>query len=337
MSFAAPAWLLLLPLCFWWFFRRRKRPSLGVPSLLLWPASEGVKSRYLFLVPLFQSLACAMLVLALARPQSSESDAFEVREGIAIELLIDVSSSMDMTMESQTEKRSRMEVAKELVERFILGDDQDLAGRPDDLIGLITFARYADTRSPLTTGHEALAQIVRNLTIQERPNEDGTAYGDALALAAARLHHLSDLAASFERDYSAGIASKVVILLTDGENNSGKHLPEEAGGLAQAWGVRVYTISLADVPPEGSPPETLNPAEQVLQHISRETGGLFRQAHDFESLKAVYREIDDLERTEMKTRSLERIRERFPLPLTLALLFAPLAFILEATWLRSAP
>merc|ERR1712005_15706 len=88
--------------------------------------------------------------------------------------------------------KSRMEVAKELVERFVAGDEEELEGRDGDLIGLITFARYADTRSPLTLGHNALLTIVRDLTIQERPNEDGTAYGDALAVAAARLKQLDD-------------------------------------------------------------------------------------------------------------------------------------------------
>ena len=97
---------------------------------------------------------------------------------------------MDMTTSSASgQKVSRIELAKEIVEEFVGGDGDTLTGRPHDLIGLITFARYADTRSPLTFGHEALIQIVRNLEIQERPNEDGTAYGDALAIAKADFTH----------------------------------------------------------------------------------------------------------------------------------------------------
>ena len=121
--------------------------------------------------------------------------------------------------------------------------------RPDDLIGLITFARYADTLSPLTYGHDALVEIVRELDIQERPAEDGTGYGDALALACARLDQMGQwqpAAGKHAADPSAAVRSKVVVLLTDGENNCGLHLPEEAAGLAKKWGIRVYAISMKD-------------------------------------------------------------------------------------------
>ncbi|MGB0257785.1 MAG: VWA domain-containing protein, partial [Coraliomargarita sp.] len=125
-------------------------------------------------------------------------------------MLVDVSSSMDMTIKDGAGKTSsRMDVAKEMVERFIIGDGDQLQGRPDDLIGLITFARYADTRSPLTFGHDALLQIVRHLTIQERPNEDGTAYGDALAIAAARLRNLDELRHSSTKVDVDSIESRV--------------------------------------------------------------------------------------------------------------------------------
>jgi len=278
------------------------------------------------------------LIVTLARPQAGSQQSIEVKEGIAIEMLVDVSSSMDMSMATREGvSRTRMEAAKELVEQFIRGDGKTLKGRPDDLLGLITFARYADTRSPLTSGHDALVQIVRDLEIQDRPNEDGTAYGDALALAAARLRHMEDLQATGTGDMAAEIASKVVILLTDGENNSGKHLPEEAGGLARAWGIKIYSISLGEAEQTDDSTLELSQAERVLEHISRETGGIFRQAADYESLQSVYREIDQLERTRMTTRQLTRIREWFWLPLLLALGLLSATMVLEATWLRTAP
>ena len=199
--------------------------------------------RWLRQVPRLRALAVALLIVACAGPQMERQVGEETRQGIAIELLIDLSSSMDQSLASEGGKAlSRLAGAKRVVEQFV-------RHRVDDLIGLITFARYADTLSPLTMGHDALVEIVHGLVVQERPDEDGTAYGDALALACARLDQL-DKCQTAERiasaDPSAAIHSKVVVLLTDGENNCGLHLPEEAAGLAKKWGIRVYAISMMD-------------------------------------------------------------------------------------------
>jgi Ca-activated chloride channel family protein len=265
----------------------------------------------------------------------------DVSEGIAIQLLVDVSSSMDMNVRDlEGQNRSRMEVAKEMVEKFIAGDGDTLAGREEDLLGLITFARYADTRSPLTFGHDALLQIVGSLEVQERPNEDGTAYGDALALAAARLQNIEELQFGQGSVQVDSIESRVIILLTDGENNSGAHLPLEAAGLAKEWGCRIYCISLGDTQDSASGEvqvEQLTASERTLQHISDETGGIFRQASDYESLLSVYEEIDRLERSEISTRSYDRVAEWFWLPLSVALLSLLIALILEASVLRVVP
>ena len=227
------------------------------------------------------------------------------------------------------------------MEQFILGDGERLTGRSSDLVGLISFARYADTRSPLTFGHKALAQIVGNLEIQDRPNEDGTAYGDALTLACARLENLDELKSLNASRKLAKIESRIVILLTDGENNSGNHLPLEAAGLAKQWGIRVYTISLGyeggaqgiDIVFDESEVST---AELVLKRISDETGGVFRRATNYESLKSIYEEIDTLERSIIETRSFEIVSEWYWLPLTVALLALSGRMILQTTWLRVA-
>jgi Ca-activated chloride channel family protein len=340
MSFAHIWVLLFIPLVLWLLRRRRQRTSLTVASVKLWPEQEAGKARWLW-VPIFlRRLAIVLALCALARPQAGTTFEAEVSEGIAIQLLVDVSSSMDMTvMGLDGKKTSRMEVAKEMVQRFIAGDGETLEGRPNDLIGLITFARYADTRSPLTFGHEALLNIVRNLAIQERPNEDGTAYGDALAIAAARLKNLEEL--DFGSHRVDEIESKVIILLTDGENNSGAHLPLEAAGLAKEWGCRVYIVSLGESSTTGLSgelnTEPLSAAERVLEHIANETGGLFRKAYDFESLMSVYAEIDELERSEISTRSFDRVAEWFWLPLACGLAALFFALILEATLLRVVP
>lgn len=341
MSFVYPWVLLGIPLVLWLLRRRRNRTSLAVPSIQLWSAQSPGKARYLRLPIALRRLAIILLLISIARPQAGSTYNMEVTEGIAIQLLVDVSSSMDMNTKNMAGKNSsRMEIAKQLVEQFIAGNGADLKGRPNDLIGLITFARYADTRSPLTFGHDALLQIVRQLDIQERPNEDGTAYGDALAIAAARLRDPAALKYGGQAFETDDIKSRVIILLTDGENNSGAHLPIESAGLAKEWGCRIYAISMGDtssnLDSEGIP-GSLSAAEKVLEHISVETGGIFRQASDFESLLSVYSEIDRLERSEISTRSFDRVAEWFWLPLAIALISLLVALTLEATWLRVVP
>jgi len=341
VSFVYPWVLLGIPILLWLLRGRISRTSLPIPSLQLWSNQKPGRTRYLWVPIGLRRLVLVLLLVALARPQAGSTYSLDVSEGIAIQLLVDVSSSMDMSMQASSgSRRTRMELAKEMVARFIAGDGETLSGRPDDLIGLITFARYADTRSPLTFGHEALLQIVANLQIQERPNEDGTAYGDALAVAAARLKNLEELQFGESSIQADTIASKVIILLTDGENNSGTHLPIEAAGLAKEWGCRIYVISLAESEPY---PEALaignalTPAEQTLQYISEETGGIFRQASDFESLLSVYEEIDRMVRSEISTRSFDRVADWFGVPLGLALLCLLVALTLEATVLRVVP
>jgi len=313
-----------------------------VASLEQWASVGTGRARFLWILTALELLFYAGLCIALARPQAGASESVEEAEGIAIELLVDVSSSMDRSVDLPNgASNSRMEIAKELLEQFILGDGDRLMGRSNDLIGLISFARYADTRSPLTFGHQALAQIVRKLEIQDRPNEDGTAYGDALTLACARLQNLDDLKTLNASRRLSDIESRIVVLLTDGENNSGNHLPLEAAGLAKQWGIRVYTISLGEaVTVEGVEKviedSEFTPAELTLQRISEETGGVFRRATGYESLKSIYEEIDALERSNIETRSFEIVSEWFWLPLTAALLLLCGRMILQATWLRVA-
>ncbi|MFC5051477.1 VWA domain-containing protein [Rubritalea spongiae] len=341
MTLLYPWVIALIPLALWLIRRRRDRSSVTVPSLSLWPEKESGKARYLWIPIALRRLAIICILVALARPQWTSQHSLDISEGIAIQMLIDVSSSMDMDVQDFAgEQSSRMEVAKTMVSNFIAGDGDTLTGRPNDLIGLITFARYADTRSPLTFGHDALVQIVKNLQIQERPNEDGTAYGDALALAAARLKKLDELKHGDFRTDIDSVQSRVIILLTDGENNSGAHLPTEAAGLAKEWDCKIYAISLGDsnfAPTNAAGQETLTAAEQVLDHISKETGGIFRKASDYESLLSVYAEIDKLERAEFSTRSYDIQSECFWLPLSVALASLLVALSLEATILRVVP
>ena len=340
MSFVWPWLLLLLPFpMLIALSARRARGGVRVSALGLWKHVDVGRSRYLWIPQVLSVAALTLLVIALARPQAGSTYTTQTSQGIAIQLLVDVSSSMGMDMELPDQKRkSRMEVARELVERFIAGDGDQLKGRDGDLLGLVTFARYANTRSPLTVGHGALLQLVRTLEIQDRPNEDGTAYGDALSVAAARLQQLDDPEIRERNSLEGEVNSRVIILLTDGENNSGQHLPVEAAGLAKHWGCRIYCISLGQQMDSSSPQSAhLTDSQRVLEHISLETGGLFRTAYDFDSLLAVYSEIDQLERARIVTKEHARVAEWFWLPLAGALALLIPALVLDSTWLRTVP
>lgn len=342
MSFLSPSFfylLFLLPLLAFWQYRQRSSDAIRYPSLsILSQSRPSRRQRLLFLPPLCLYLALACLITCLARPQRELSGQREDREGIAIQLLVDVSSSMESDIQTQDGPMSRMEVAKKVIEQFVVGNDQDLKGRPDDMIGVISFARYSDSICPMTLGHDALVHIVRDLTINDRQNEDGTAYGDATALAAARLK------ASDKEDGQP--KSKVILLLTDGENNCGEHLPLQAAAMAQQWGIRIYTVSLQDeakaLSVKTDKGNFLRPAqpsesELVLEKMAVATGGIFRSAHDLESLLSVYREINELEKSKIREVSYSDTDEAYPPFVFAALLLLLIRYGLNATLLRIAP
>lgn len=322
MTFAFPYVLLLLPLVLP-LLRKSRVSAITVTSLGGWQgAGEPRRVKWLKALRVLRAVAAALLIVAMAAPRTEQPVTEEIRQGIAIEMLVDISSSMDISIAARKSAgATRMEAAKEAVKGFI-------ENRPDDLIGLITFARYADTLSPLTFGHSALIQLVEDLEIQDLPNEDGTAYGDALAAACAQLDRMN---AWKDDDDIAQVQSKIVILLTDGENNCGLHLPQEAAGLAKEWGIRVYTVSLGD-----ANDQELTDSERLLDIISEGTGGTFWKIHDTEELNEAYETIDQLEKSEIRSATLSRtefthVMWWFALP---ALLLLLLDLMLGATILR---
>ena len=345
LTFESPGFfylLLLLPLLALYQYRRRKKDAVVFASLSFFRRNlKTWRQRLIFIPPLCFYLALASFIIALARPQREVVNQRQDKEGIAIEILIDISSSMDMSIKYGKLTETRIEVAKKVVEEFVAGNGKDLKGRKNDLIGVITFARYADTVCPMTLSHEALVNIVRDIKINDRPNEDGTAYGDAAALAAARLKYLET------KDAKDDIKSKIIVLLTDGENNCGTHLPLQAAAMAKTWGIRIYTISIQN-PPETkvltdakkntflTPPER-SQSDKMLFKMAEMTGGIFRTAYDFDSLQAVYKKIDSLEKTKMKAVNYTDRTEAF-IPFALAGIFLILIQnILNATIFRMAP
>lgn len=328
------ALLALLPLL-WLYWARRRRPRVRYSSLLLLhEAGVGSGPRYRRLVlPVFRSLAIVALIVAVARPQHADRPRRIFAEGVAIQMVVDTSSSMEgLDLSPPGRRMNRLEVVKEVFKRFVQGDDR-LPGRPNDLIGMIRFARYADSVCPLTLDHKNLIQVIdaTQMVVSQSP-EDGTAIGDGLALAVERLKDLKRTAGSGEQ---ITIKSKVIILLTDGENNAGMLAPEQAGELAALSGIKVYTIMAGTGRQVGFARAPVD--DRPLRHIAEVTGGKHFVARDATALQRIYAEIDALERTRVEERSYEVLSE-LSMPLLLAA-FALLGAqsLLDSTLLRKTP
>jgi Ca-activated chloride channel homolog len=355
MRFEFPWAFLILPLFLlqvWWLLRRPRGVGLKFSSVRL-AASSGasLKTRFRYLPLIVRGVAVVLLAIGLARPQQGREEVRNVSQGIAIEMIVDRSGSMGQEFIYERSQLNRLQVVKKIFREFVLGNSKDLAGRPNDLIGMVAFARYADTLCPLTLSHGALDRFIDNIQLVTRKNEDGTAIGDALALAAARLKTAGDLLKSTpgkpstENSRGQGesavlgrqspvtgldyqIKSKVIILLTDGQNNAGKRSPLEAARLAKEWGIKIYAIGiggresfvtiktpLGDYKMPGGP----GVDEATLKAVARETGGAFWLAESAEKLHEIYKEIDKLERTEIESVHHIDYAERFT-PLALAAL-----------------
>ncbi|ODS33921.1 MAG: hypothetical protein SCARUB_00894 [Candidatus Scalindua rubra] len=248
------------------------------------------------------------------------------------------------------ENRFGLHAPEQTTEEFLmeLNYKDDLNGRPDDLIGMIVFARYANTVCPLTLAHGALPQFLKTVKLVQNRAEDGTAIGDALALGAARLKKADETIAkqreSNKKSYE--IKSKVIILLSDGENNCGKRDPLTAAGLAKKWGIKIYTIAIgggegvatiqtpfgAYKVPMGAGVDT-----ETLKQIAEITGGFFRKAEDAESLYSIYKEIDQMEKSEVESVRFVDYKESFSKYALAALFILIVEVILNCTFFRKIP
>jgi len=242
-------------------------------------------------------------------------------EGVAIEIVVDRSSSMEQPMAFDRQQLSRLEVVKRVAREFVLGNDESsppLPGRTGDLVGLVAFAGFADTICPLVRGHAALDNLLGQIQTAQFRGEDGTAIGDALLLAAARL---KDAEEGIQRSIRPGdrlpdftIASKVIILLTDGQNN-GERDPMQAAQLASDWGIRIYTIGIGDGAANANAFPSIFSRQGVdrdlLTRIARLTGGQYFGADDADALRRVYERIDEMEKTRIETQDLTDYRDLF--------------------------
>ena len=322
MTFAHPGFLLLLlavPLLGWAAWRRAQRRPAGL-LFSSTAAAEGAPrslwARLGWLPTALRLAALTLFVLAMARPQERNAVRETFAEGIDIALVLDISTSM----RAEDFIPNRFEAAKAVAAEFI-------DGRQSDRIGLVVFAAQAYTQAPLTLDYDFLKAMLREVRMGQI--EDGTAIGTALATGVDRL-----------RDSEA--ASKVIILLTDGQNNRGEIDPATAAEVAEAIGVRVYAIGVGSTTGgRGGPFGLGGPVgqvdEAVLQRVAQTTGGRYFRATDREALRAIYDEISELERTEIQERIYVDVDERYALFLGPAFLLLLLEILLSTTRLRRVP
>ena len=337
IEFREPALLLLALLALPVFLLARRTPGrLVFSSLRILPDEDGGWRRRLVWLPdAVLCLALVALVVALAGPRTGERVSRIQREGIAVMMVIDISSSMRaLDLSTAARERTRLEAVQDVFEAFVLGNG-DLPGRPDDAIGLVSFAGFADTAVPLTLDHNSLAAVARDLTTVSDRREDGTAIGDALALAVERL-----------RESTA--QSRIAVVLTDGVNNAGVESPAAAAELARSMGVKVYTIGagttgLAPVRVEDRFGRSVLRSvrvevdEAVLRRVAEVAGGRFFRVEDAAGLERVYAEIDRLERTRITEDRFRQYHELFALPLALALALLALAWLSRSALFARLP
>lgn len=350
----SPWWLLsllLLPILFWRFFSKRQSASISFSNTAF--AAEmtpTLRQRLLWLPKVLFLLSLLLLIFSLARPREGRQQTISESEGIAIEMVVDRSGSMQaLDFKIDGEHVDRLTAIKSVAGKFVIGDGT-LDGRFNDLVGLITFAGYADGITPPTLDHGFLTSSLNQTEIVSARSEDGTAIGDAIALAVEKLNALDENRAD-------KVKSKIIILLTDGENTAGELEPVAAADLAQTLGIKIYTIGVGT---KGQAPipvrdpfsgrqrirmMSVNIDEVTLKKIAEVTSGKYFRAVDTNSLTEIYKEIDSLEKTKVETENFVDYRELAVQPYrggavslwpTLLIAFSLLAtsIVLQNSWLR---
>lgn len=315
--------LVIVPMAAWYIFRQ-KRNTASIRISNTAPVIHAPKTlrHYLrHLVFLFQIIAISFFVVVLARPQSSRSWENVTTEGIDIVIALDISSSM-LARDFQPD---RLEAAKNVAMEFI-------SGREYDRMGLVVFSGEAFTQCPLTTDRAVLLNLFKD--IKSGMIEDGTAIGNGLATAVARL-----------KDSEA--ISRVVILLTDGENNAGEIAPVTAAEIAKTFGIRVYTIGVGTIGTAPYPVQTpfgiqlrdmeVKIDEKTLQEIASITDGKYFRATNNTKLEEIYKEIDQLEKSKIEVKEFSRKSEEFLPFAMLGTLFLLASLFLRVTVFRSIP
>jgi Ca-activated chloride channel family protein len=355
LRFYSPLWLILAPLAacaLWWRFRPAARPAAVFSSVTdLKGLPVTLAQRLKRLLPYLYGLGLCLVIAGMARPQAGKAEARISGQGIAIELVLDISSSMEaIDFQLEGHDVSRLEAVKHVVQEFVLGSrSSGLSGRPDDLLGLVAFGGFADSKCPLTLDHGALVDIVQGLEtpkpIRDREGrvinaealreEMATAIGDGVAVGVDRLR-------------GAKAKSKVLILLTDGDSNAGVVDPREAARIAAESGIRLYTIGLGrsgmvPVPQEDEfgrrvlVPARFRIDEELLREMAETGLGRYFHASDSLGLAQVYAEIDKLEKSKLEETKYSEYTELFPWFAGPGLFVVLLIGVLIETRFRSLP
>jgi Ca-activated chloride channel family protein len=313
--------LLLIPLFHRWWMERNRPARVAFPLPVPKATAAANPLRYLLVL---KYVGLGLLVYALARPQTSYRQTERTVSGIDIMMVMDVSASMNI---EDLGDRARLDVAKDTMERFI-------KGRSDDRIGFVEFSGEPLTLAPPTLDYGLVLKAIRD--VETGILKDGTGIGDGLSLAVSRLRN-------------SKAKSRVVILLTDGDNNVGQVDPATAGELAAGYGIRVYTIAIGREGRVRMPirrkgvfgntittyqwfDNALNP--ELLQHIAKITAGKFYRVTDASALDEVFQEINQLEKSEIKSNEKVKYDEAFQRPLGLGIGTLLIERILALGWWR---
>ncbi len=327
ITFAYPwvlYFLLIIPLLILWYILKGRKNYASVKYSSVKIFSEApvtIRERLKHVPFLLRMIAVGLLIVALARPQSFTSGENVSTEGIDIAMVLDISGSML----AEDLKPNRLDAAKNVIDDFV-------EGRTSDRIGLVVFAREAFTQCPLTIDYN----VLRNLLLQIRSGmiEDGTAIGNAIANGVNRL-----------KDSDA--KSRIIILLTDGVNNSGEVDPISAAEIAKTFGIRIYTIGVGTRGQAPYPVQTpfgtryqmvpVEIDEEVLKEISSISDGKYFRATNNRALKEIYEKIDKLEKTKIEITSYRNAKELYYSWLSGGVIFLLLELGLSRTIFRKLP
>lgn len=327
VTFAYPYFLyllLLLPLILLWYWRHNKKrsPAITYSNLELFNGLKKTLRERLRHLPFFLRLfGLSFLIVALARPQSFSSGENVYTEGIDVAMLLDISGSML----AEDFKPNRLEAAKNVIDEFV-------SGRTTDKIGLVVFASESFTQCPLTIDYPVLRGLLKE--IKSGIIEDGTAIGTAIANGVNRL-----------KDSKA--KSKVIILLTDGVNNSGEIDPITSAQIAKKFGIRIYTVGVGTIGEAPYPFQTpfgkryqmvpVEIDEKILNEVAEITDGKYFRATDNKKLEEIYNIIDTMEKTRVEITSYRKAKELFYGWLIAGFFIVLLELILSRTYLRKLP
>ena len=343
---ALGVFLAFILVLFWQFKTKNLTSAIFFPNVSQFKsAGKSWRANFRWVLIVLRLSAIILLLIAFMRPQKGLEVIKTSKQGIAIQMVLDRSSSMNEPLRYKRQEYTRIDVVKQVFEEFILGNEQELKGRTNDMIGLISFAGFVEENSPLTLDHKSLVSFAKTIKTAERI-EDGTMIGDAIYYSVLKLISVDELLKKGEQgsnDYK--IKSKIIILLTDGQQTQGGMEPIKAAEFARENDIKLYTIAITS---EDSPNKNSSLFGQffsmrnrqidtsMIQKAAEITGGQFLKASSFQKLIEVYKQIDDLEKSNF-TERFTKYKEQFAFFVMWGLLLLFVEITLRNTLFRKIP